>query len=58
MPARKPDPAPYLMAMDALDVCPGCVVIEDSEAGITAGLAAGTAVLGVPTMQVVDRRPG
>ena len=42
VPARKPDPAPYLQAMDALDVEPGdCVVIEDSRAGIGAGLAAG-----------------
>jgi HAD superfamily hydrolase (TIGR01509 family) len=49
VPARKPDPAPYLQAMDALNVEPGeCVVIEDSRAGITAGLAAGAAVLGVP----------
>ena len=59
VPARKPDPAPYLMAMDALDVLPEeCVVVEDSEAGITAGLAAGIAVLGVPTMQVVAPAPG
>jgi HAD superfamily hydrolase (TIGR01509 family) len=59
VPARKPDPAPYLMAMDALGVLPGeCVVVEDSQAGIAAGLAAGTAVLGVPTMQVVDPAPG
>ncbi|HEV7171392.1 HAD family phosphatase [Pedococcus sp.] len=59
VPARKPDPAPYLMAMDALDVLPQeCVVVEDSEAGITAGLAAGIAVLGVPTMQVVAPAPG
>ena len=59
VPARKPDPAPYVMAMDALGVQPGeCVVIEDSQAGIAAGLAAGTAVLGVPTMQVVPPAPG
>ena len=58
VPARKPDPAPYLMAMDALGVQPeACVVIEDSLAGITAGLAAGAAVLGVPTMQVVEAAP-
>ena len=59
VPARKPDPAPYLMAMDALGVQPEeCVVIEDSQAGIAAGLAAGTAVLGVPTLQVVPPAPG
>lgn len=37
VPARKPDPAPYLMAMDALGVLPEeCVVVEDSQAGIAA----------------------
>jgi HAD superfamily hydrolase (TIGR01509 family) len=57
--ARKPDPAPYRQAMAALDVDPsGCVVIEDSHAGITAGLASGAAVLGVPVMQAVDPAPG
>jgi HAD superfamily hydrolase (TIGR01509 family) len=59
VPARKPDPAPYLQAMQALAVDPAeCVVIEDSQAGITAGLAAGVAVLGVPVMQAVDPAPG
>jgi HAD superfamily hydrolase (TIGR01509 family) len=58
VPARKPDPAPYLMAMDALGVAPEqCVVIEDSLAGITAGLASGAAVLGVPTIQLVEPAP-
>jgi HAD superfamily hydrolase (TIGR01509 family) len=57
--ARKPDPAPYRHAMDALGVEPGeCVVIEDSLAGISAGLAAGVAVLGVPAEQVVPPTPG
>ncbi len=59
VPARKPDPAPYLQAMAALGVAPGeCVVIEDSQSGIAAGLAAGTAVVGVPTVQDVDPAPG
>ncbi|MFD2091380.1 HAD family hydrolase [Blastococcus deserti] len=54
VPARKPDPAPYRRAMAALDVGPGeCVVIEDSQSGIAAGLAAGAAVLGVPNVQDV-----
>lgn len=58
VPARKPDPAPYLQAMDALGVSPReCVVIEDSEAGVAAGLAAGTAVLGVPTLQELMPAP-
>jgi HAD superfamily hydrolase (TIGR01509 family) len=59
VPARKPDPAPYLQAMDALGVEAGeCVVIEDSLAGITAGLAAGAAVLGVPEVQAIAEQPG
>jgi HAD superfamily hydrolase (TIGR01509 family) len=59
VPARKPDPAPYRQAMTALDVQPAeCVVIEDSQAGVTAGLAAGVAVLGVPTLQSVAEAPG
>ena len=59
VPARKPDPAPYRQAMQALAVDPAeCVVIEDSQAGITAGLAAGVAVLGVPVMQSIDPAPG
>jgi HAD superfamily hydrolase (TIGR01509 family) len=59
VPARKPDPAPYLQAMAALGVEPaGCVVIEDSESGVTAGLAAGAAVLGVPTVQALAPAPG
>jgi HAD superfamily hydrolase (TIGR01509 family) len=58
VPARKPDPAPYRMAMERLGVQPEqCVVIEDSQAGISAGLAAGAAVLGVPTLQVVPPAP-
>jgi HAD superfamily hydrolase (TIGR01509 family) len=59
VPARKPDPAPYLQAMESLGVEPGeCVVIEDSQAGITAGLASGAAVLGVPAVQAVAPEPG
>ncbi|MET0765167.1 MAG: HAD family phosphatase [Blastococcus sp.] len=59
VPARKPDPAPYREAMAALGVEPGeCVVVEDSLAGITAGLAAGAAVLGVPTVQEIAPAPG
>ena len=53
------DPAPYRQAMQALGVDPGeCVVVEDSQAGITAGLAAGAAVLGVPPAQSIDPAPG
>ena len=59
VPARKPDPAPYRQAMAALGAAPGeCVVIEDSQVGIASGLAAGAAVLGVPSMQAVAPAPG
>ena len=58
-PARKPDPAPYLQAAAALGVEPSaCVVVEDSLVGVTSGLAAGMAVLGVPAMQPVPPAPG
>jgi beta-phosphoglucomutase-like phosphatase (HAD superfamily) len=34
------------------------VVIEDSPAGVAAGLAAGAAVLGVPSLQPIPPAPG
>jgi HAD superfamily hydrolase (TIGR01509 family) len=59
VPARKPDPAPYLQATAVLGVDPaGCVGREDSVAGATAGLAAGAAVLGVPSLQPLPELPG
>jgi HAD superfamily hydrolase (TIGR01509 family) len=59
VPARKPDPAPYRQAMAALGAGPaGSVVIEDSVAGVTSGLAAGAAVLGVPSLQPLPPAPG
>src|SRR3954447_16888086 len=59
VPATKPDPAPYRLAMAALGVDPaGSVVIEDSPSGVAAGLAAGAAVLGVPSLQPLDPAPG
>ena len=59
VPARKPDPAPYLQATAALGVDPeDCVVVEDSAAGVTAALAAGCAVLGVPSLQPLEPAPG
>jgi HAD superfamily hydrolase (TIGR01509 family) len=59
VPARKPDPAPYLQAMTALDVAPAeSVVIEDSLVGVESGLAAGAAVLGVAGLQAVPPAPG
>jgi HAD superfamily hydrolase (TIGR01509 family) len=59
VPARKPDPAPYLQAAAALGAdVRRCVVVEDSVVGVTAGLAAGAVVLAVPAMQAIDPAPG
>ncbi|RZU31716.1 HAD family hydrolase [Blastococcus saxobsidens] len=59
VPARKPDPAPYLQAAAQLGVdASSCVVVEDSLVGVTSGLAAGMAVLGVPALQPVPPAPG
>ena len=59
VPARKPDPAPYLQAAAALGVDPaGCVVVEDSPSGVAAGLAAGCAVLGVASLAPLTPAPG
>jgi beta-phosphoglucomutase-like phosphatase (HAD superfamily) len=45
--------------MAALEVdAAGCVVVEDSLSGATAGLAAGAAVLGVPSLQPLPELPG
>jgi beta-phosphoglucomutase-like phosphatase (HAD superfamily) len=45
--------------MAALDVdAAHCVVVEDSLAGVTAGLAAGAAVLGVSSLQSLSPAPG
>jgi HAD superfamily hydrolase (TIGR01509 family) len=44
----KPDPEPYLMAIQRFDVRPGaCIVIEDATPGILAGRAAGACVVAV-----------
>ena len=59
VPARKPDPAPYRQAMAALGVEPrSSLVVEDSLVGVTAGLAAGAAVLGVPSLQSLEAQRG
>jgi HAD superfamily hydrolase (TIGR01509 family) len=48
--APKPDPEPYLTAARLLGVpIARCVAIEDSVTGTTSALAAGCAVLGVPS---------
>ncbi len=44
---RKPDPEPYLRAIQFMDARPQeCLVIEDSPVGIRAGKAAGALVIG------------
>lgn len=46
----KPDPEPYLKAAAGLELEPiDCVVLEDAPAGITAGLTAGSKVVGIAT---------
>lgn len=46
--AGKPDPQGYLLAATRLGVDPTqCLVVEDSEAGLSAGLAAGAMVVSV-----------
>lgn len=45
----KPEPDLFLLAAERLGLDPGtCVVLEDSEPGVTAGNAAGCATVGVP----------
>lgn len=54
----KPDPQPYLVAAARLGVDPaGAVVLEDSPAGVASGLAAGCAVLAVPSVPGVAFPP-
>lgn len=51
----KPDPEPYRLAAGLLGVpIERCVAIEDSRAGVTSALAAGAAVLGVPSEVPLD----
>lgn len=46
----KPDPEPYLMAAERLDVDPKrCLVVEDAPSGVAAGKAAGADVFAVLT---------
>lgn len=51
----KPDPEPYLLAAERLGVDPrDCLVVEDAPNGVTAGHAAGCAVLSVITTTARD----
>jgi len=53
----KPDPEIYLLASARLEADPAeCVVFEDSDAGVAAGIAAGMSVVGVSTTH--DTLPG
>ena len=52
-PKGKPDPSSYLMAAERFGVDPAsCVVTEDSEVGVAAGVAAGMRVI------ALDRKDG
>ncbi|HEY8377096.1 MAG TPA: HAD family phosphatase [Nannocystis sp.] len=55
----KPSPEGYLKAAERLGVSPGrCLVVEDSEAGIAAGLAAGMRVLATAAANPPPGTPG
>lgn len=55
----KPHPEPYRTAARLLDVpIERCVAIEDSPAGVASALAAGAAVLAVPSDVPLDPRTG
>lgn len=58
-PRGKPAPDGYLAAAERLGVAPAsCLVVEDSEAGIAAGLAAGMRVLATAAANAPPGRPG
>lgn len=47
----KPDPEPYLLAIERLGMDPNeCIVIEDAVSGVKSGKAAGCYVIAVPTL--------
>ncbi len=55
----KPDPQPYLLAAERLGVdIADCVVVEDSPAGITSGVASGARVLAVEVFRAIPDIPG
>lgn len=54
----KPDPEAYTLAFQQLHLHPTqCVILEDSVAGSTAGLAAGGIVVGVPQHSTLEPHP-
>jgi HAD superfamily hydrolase (TIGR01509 family) len=57
--ANKPDPAPYLRALELLDLsASSCLVIEDSPTGSRSAVSAGIGVLVVPSEMPVPAAPG
>lgn len=55
----KPFPDPYLLAAERLGVDPArSVVLEDSHTGVTAGLASGALVVGVPSLVDIEPAEG
>lgn len=55
----KPAPDGYLLAAARLGVAPGeAIVFEDAPAGVSAGLAAGSAVIGVATTHTEEQLAG
>jgi len=57
--ANKPNPAPYLRALELLDLpAHACLVIEDSPTGSRAAALAGIGVLVVPSEIPVPQAPG
>lgn len=55
----KPDPGLFLHAADSLGLAPAeCLVVEDSEAGVMAGLAAGMRVVALLHGAKGEERPG
>ena len=57
--ANKPDPAPYLRALELLNLpASACLVIEDSPTGSRSAVAAGIGTLVVPSEMPVPQAPG
>jgi len=55
-PRSKPDPQVFLLAAERIRETPAdCVVVEDAESGVAAGLAAGMRVVGVGPAERVGR---
>lgn len=53
----KPDPEGYLKAAQLLGVdITSCIIIEDSNVGVRAGLAAGAKVIAVPHIEVIEAK--